>query len=239
MNTLDGKTVFITGAAGGLGHVLVNEFLNQGARVAAGFHTQNPFTETECLLPVAGDVTSPDQVNAAMNTVIEKWKTIDVLINNAGITVDNLSWKLSDDDWDQVLDTNLKGPFLCCRAVSRAMLKQRGGHIINITSFSAAHGNHGQSNYAAAKAGLIGLTESLARELGPRNVRVNALMPGFIESPMTAKLKPGQLQQFAKTNCLNRLNDPAEVARFIAFLVTTQNISGQVFQLDSRIGRWT
>jgi 3-oxoacyl-[acyl-carrier protein] reductase len=134
---------------------------------------------------------------------------------------------------------HLKGAFLCSQAVLRPMLKQRDGHILNVASFSARTGNRGQANYAAAKAGLLGLTTSLAKEVGSRNVRVNAILPGVLPTPMTASLTPEQLETFATANALGRLNDPAEVARFAAFLAGTQNISGQVFQLDSRIARWT
>jgi len=161
------------------------------------------------------------------------------LINNAGIVRDAGLWEMADDDWDRVLDVNLKGAFLCVQEVSKVMIRQRAGHIINISSFSGRTGQRGQANYAAAKAGLFGLTASLARELGSRNVRVNAILPGVLPTKMTANLTESEIDQFAAANALGRINSLDEVARFIAFLAGTQNISGQLFQLDSRIAPWT
>ena len=138
-----------------------------------------------------------------------------------------------------MLDVNLRGAFLCARAVARPMIRQRDGHIINLSSLAARRGPAGQSSYAAAKAGLVGLTQSLAKELGSRNVRVNAIFPGMMPTNMTAKMSAEQLAAFAHANALGRINSPDEVARFIVFLATTQNISGQVFALDSRIAPWT
>lgn len=233
------RVALITGASGGLGRAFVAEFLAQGWRVAAGFHRENVHCESDSLLPLPLDVTSRDSVEAAVAQALARWPRVDLLIHNAGNTADNLSWLLTDDDWQRVLDVHLKGAFLCAQAVLRPMLKQRDGHILNVASFSARTGNRGQANYAAAKAGLLGLTTSLAKEIGSRNVRVNALLPGVLATPMTAGLTPQQLAAFAAANALGRLNDPAEVARFAAFLAGTRNISGQCFQLDSRIARWT
>ena len=215
------------------------EFIAQGWRVAAGFHRENTHTETDQLWPLRLDVTSRENVEEAIAQVLFGWQRVDLLINNAANTADNLSWQLSDDDWQRVLDVHLKGAFLCSQAVLRPMMKQRDGHILNIASFSARTGNRGQANYAAAKAALLGLTTSLAKEVGSRNVRVNALLPGVLPTSMTASLTPEQLAAFAAANALGRINDLAEVARFAAFLAGTQNISGQFFQLDSRIARWT
>ncbi|KAF0179433.1 MAG: 3-oxoacyl-acyl-carrier protein reductase [Limisphaerales bacterium] len=233
------RVALITGASGGLGRALVAEFLAQGWRVAAGFHHENAHAESEVLLPLPLDVTSRDAVASGVAQVLSRWQRVDLLINNAGNTADKLVGQLTDDDWQRVLDVHLKGAFLCSQAVLRPMLKQRDGHILNVASFSARTGNRGQANYAAAKAALLGLTTSLAKEAGSRNVRVNALLPGVLPTPMTASLTPEQLAGFAAANALGRLNDPAEVARFAAFLAGTQNISGQLFQLDSRIARWT
>ncbi len=233
------RVALITGASGGLGSALVAEFIAQGWRVAAGFHRENTHTETDQLWPLRLDVTSRENVEEAIAQVLFGWQRVDLLINNAANTADNLSWQLSDDDWQRVLDVHLKGAFLCSQAVLRPMMKQRDGHILNIASFSARTGNRGQANYAAAKAALLGLTTSLAKEVGSRNVRVNALLPGVLPTSMTASLTPEQLAAFAAANALGRINDLAEVARFAAFLAGTQNISGQFFQLDSRIARWT
>ena len=233
------RVALITGASGGLGSALVAEFIAQGWRVVAGFHRENSHVETDKLWPLRLDVTSRENVKEAIAQVTFRWERIDLLINNAGNTADNLVSQLTNDDWQRVFDVHLKGAFLCSQAVLRPMLKQRDGHILNIASFSARTGNRGQSNYAAAKAALLGLTTSLAKEVGSRNVRVNALLPGVLPTPMTASLTPEQLADFAAANALGRINDLAEVARFAAFLAGTQNISGQFFQLDSRIARWT
>ncbi|NBR84706.1 MAG: SDR family NAD(P)-dependent oxidoreductase [Verrucomicrobia bacterium] len=233
------RVALVTGASGGLGRAFVAELLAQGWRVAAGFHRENVHPEAEQLYPLRLDVTARENVADAVAAILTRWQRIDLLINNAGLLADNWSWHLGDDDWQRVLDVHLKGAFLCAQAVLRPMLKQRDGHILNIASFSARTGNTGQANYAAAKAGLLGLTTSLAKEVGSRNVRVNALLPGVLPTQMIAGLTPQQLAAFAAANALGRLNDLAEVARFAAFLATTQNISGQLFQLDSRIARWS
>lgn len=233
------KVALITGASGGLGRALVAEFLAQGWCVAAGYHRENIHQEADALLPLPLDVTSREAVQSGVAQILSRWQRLDLLINNAGNTADNLSWQLTDEDWQRVLDVHLKGAFLCAQAALRPMLQQRDGHILNIASFSARTGNRGQANYAAAKAALLGLTTSLAKEAGLRNVRVNALLPGVLPTPMTASLTPKQVAAFAEANALGRLNELDEVARFAAFLAGTRNISGQCFQLDSRIARWT
>ena len=235
---LNSRVALITGAAGGLGKALVSEFAAQGWRVAAGWHRSVILPEGKLVWPVKLDVTDQSSVKQAVALVLERWGRVDLLINNAGCTADQLAWQITDEDWQQVLAVNLKGSFLCSQAVVRPMLKQRSGQIINLASFAGRHGARGQASYAAAKAGLLGLTESLAKELGSRNIRVNAILPGVLPTPMTAKLSEAQLATFAAANALGRLNAVAEVARFIAFLASTENISGQLFQLDSRIGRW-
>ena len=235
---LNSQVALITGAAGGLGKALVSEFAAQGWRVAAGWHRSVILPEGKLVWPVKLDVTDQSSVKQAVALVLERWGRVDLLINNAGCTADQLAWQITDEDWQQVLAVNLKGSFLCSQAVVRPMLKQRSGQIINLASFAGRHGARGQASYAAAKAGLLGLTESLAKELGSRNIRVNAILPGVLPTPMTAKLSEAQLATFAAANALGRLNAVAEVARFIAFLASTENISGQLFQLDSRIGRW-
>lgn len=229
----------VTGAAGGLGTALVAELRTQGWRVAAAQHRLQHHAETEDVLPVTLDVTDPAAVGAAVDTVLALWRRIDLLVHNAGFALDGACWQLGEEEWDRVVAVNLKGAFLCARAVLRPMLRQREGHIINISSFSGRAGARGQANYAAAKAGLLGLTQSLAREVGSRNVRVNAVLPGVLPTAMTAGLTPGQMEDFARANALGRINSTDEVARFIAFLATTKNVSGQVFQLDSRVAPWT
>lgn len=227
----------ITGAAGGLGQALTVAFVSQGWRVAAGFH-RAPVEENNFIHAVPLDVTSRASVEQAVEKILSHGGRIDALINNAGVTADQLLVQMSDDEWTRALEVNLKGAFLCSQAVARSMIKRRDGHIINIASHSGRVGQRGQANYAAAKAGLLGLTASLAKELGSRNVRVNAVLPGVLPTPMTAALTEGQRAAYAAANALGRLNDADEVARFVAFLATTKNISGQIFPLDSRVARW-
>ena len=233
------RVALITGAAGGLGQELVRQFAAQGWQVALGYHRTEPVVQGDGFLTVPLDLSDRASVVSAINAVMERWGRLDALVNNAGVTADALSWQISEEDWDRVLAVNLKGAFLCAQAALRPMLRQRGGHIINIGSFSGRAGQRGQANYAAAKAGLIGLTESLAKEVGSRNVRVNAILPGVLPTPMTAKISETQLTDYAGANALGRINSLSEVAEFIVFLATMQNVSGQVFQLDSRIARWT
>ena len=239
-DTVQSRVVLVTGAAGGLGRELVAEFAAQGWRVAAAWH-QQPFGDprSDSIQPVQLDVTNRANVEAVVDEILRRWGQIDVLVNNAGMTADALVSRMTLENWDHALDANLKGAFLCSQAVLRPMMKQRDGHIINLSSHSALAGTAGQSNYAAAKAGLIGLTQSLAREMGGRNVRVNAVLPGVLPTPMTQSLSANTLTQFATANALGRINDLSEVARFIVFLAGMRNASGQVFQLDSRIRAWT
>jgi 3-oxoacyl-[acyl-carrier protein] reductase len=235
----DSPVVIVTGAGGGLGSALVAEFAAKGWRVVAGFHGTPPPGENERILNVAFDVTSAATITAMVDQVLSRWGRVDALVNNAGLTDDKESWQMDEATWQRVLDVNLKGAFLCAQAVCRRMIRQRDGHIISVSSFSGRAGQRGQANYAAAKAGLFGLTASLAQEVGSRNVRVNAVLPGVLSTRMTAKLSEAELQQFAEANALGRINSLDEVAGFIVFLASTRNISGQVFQLDSRIAPWT
>lgn len=234
------RVVLVTGAAGGLGRALVGEFAVQGWCVAAGWHRDRfPEPESATLCPVRFDVTDRTQADAAIDEVVRRWGRVDALISNAGVTADGTLAPMSDDDWNRVIDVNLKGAFLGARAALRPMIAQRDGHIIHVGSFSGRVGARGQANYAAAKAGLIGLTQSLAREAGARNIRVNAVLPGVLPTPMTAGLEAATMAEFTRANALGRTNTLDEVARFMVFLAATQNISGQVFQLDSRIAPWT
>jgi len=232
------KVVMVTGAGGGLGRALVTEFRKQRWRVAAGYRIESPPAGDADVLPLQMDVTNSESVRGGVEKMLDHWQRVDVLVNNAGVAQDAALPQMDDESWEQVLAVNLKGAFLCAQAVSRAMIKQRDGHIINVSSFSGRAGQRGQTNYAAAKAGQFGLTTALARELGSRNVRVNAILPGVLPTRMTASRSPDEMQQFAAANTLGRINSVEEVARFIVFLAGTQNISGQLFQLDSRIAPW-
>lgn len=233
------KVVLITGAGGGLGQALVDQFTREGWRVVAGFHSVPPVSTAPAVLPVRLDVSDRASVESAVAETLKSFGRLDALINNAGLIADGACGQMSDEDWARVLDVNLRGAFLCSQAVVRTMMRQRDGHIINLSSFGGRAGARGQSNYAAAKAGLLGLTQSLAKELGSRNVRVNAILPGVLPTKMTAHLGAEKLDAFARANALGRINSLDEVARFIAFLASTRNISGQFFQLDSRIASWT
>lgn len=233
------SVVWITGAAGGLGSVLVDSFSQAGWRVAAGWHRTALTTVGERILPVKVDVTDPESPVRALDLILQKWGRLDVLINNAGIARDNLVPRMSLQEWQEVLDVNLKGAFRCAQIAVRPMMRQREGQIINITSHGGKVGRAGQANYSASKAALFGFTQSLAREVGSRNVRVNAVSPGFLKTPLVDKLTEDQLSEHAAANALGRLNESEEVARFLVFLAGTRNISGQIFQLDSRITTWS
>lgn len=233
------RVVCITGAAGGLGRELVSTFRSQGDTVVAGVRANHPFEPGDELWPLPLEVTQAAQVEEAFQRIQERLGRLDVLINNAGVTRDGLLTQLTDREWDEVMNVNLRGAYLCSRAALPALTACRAGHIINIASFAARKGHAGQSNYVAAKAGLLGLTQALAKELGSQGVQVNAVLPGVLPTRMTAHLSPARLAALAAENVLGKLNDPAEVARFTWFLTTLKNVSGQVFQLDSRLSRWT
>ncbi len=234
------EVVVITGAAGGLGRALVEAFGGAGWRVAAAGHRTPPpaFTGEPGVWCTQADVTDPGAVSGLVAGVLERWGRVDVLVCNAGVTADRLLLQMDDASWDRVLDVNLKGAFLCARAVLDPMVRQGGGHILNVASLAGRSGARGQANYAAAKAGLIGLTLALAREVGGQGIRVNAILPGVLATAMTAGLSPGALEAFTQANVLGRLGDPRDVARTVVAIAGARGVSGQVFQLDSRIARW-
>lgn len=209
--------VIITGGTGDLGQALAEEFLRSGAKV---------------LHPGRADLDVGDA--ESVSAFFDRAGQIDILVNNAGITGDALFARLGEEDWDSVLRTNLKGAFLCSQAAARRMIRNRSGCIVQIGSYSALHPPAGQSAYAASKAGLIGLTKSLAKELGPRNIRVNCVLPGFLETRMTAGLTESVRSAALARHSLGRFNTREEAARFVRFLTTLEHVSGQVFQLDSR-----
>lgn len=229
----------VTGASGGLGGELCRQLAAGGWRVIGAARSVGQIPAVDGIEPTSLDVSDAENVTSAVNQICASAGRIDLLVNCAGATRDELICRMSEEAWNQVIDVNLKGAFLCAKAVARKMMKQRDGHIVNVSSFAAMRGHPGQANYVAAKAGLIGLTQSMASELGARNVRVNAVLPGVMPSRMTEGLSEARLKELAAANALNRLNDVSEVARFIVFVATTRNISGQVFNLDSRIAPWT
>jgi 3-oxoacyl-[acyl-carrier protein] reductase len=187
---------------------------------------------------VAGDVADPEQAEALVERVESELGDIDALVNNAGVTRDTLIARMSDEDWDAVLDTNLRGTFHMCRAVSRKMLRRRAGSIVNLTSVVGLHGNAGQVNYAASKAGIVGLTKSLAKELGIRGVRANAIAPGYIDTELTGVL-PGEVRDLILGNTpLGRLGTPEDVAGAVRFLCSDEAgfVTGEVLLVDGGLG---
>ncbi len=243
MGTLDGKRAIVTGASRGIGRAIALELARQGARVVVNF-ASNAAAADEVVaaivamggeaLAVGADVRTADGAGRLVAACLEGFGGLDILVNNAGITRDTLLMRMSEDDWDAVLDTNLKGAFHCIKAAQRPMLKQRSGRIISIGSVSGLVGNAGQANYAAAKAGLVGLIKSVARELGARGITCNLVAPGFVETDMTAKLPAGILETALSHIPLGRLGRPEDVAAAVAFLASdaAAYITGQVLCMD-------
>jgi len=237
---LDGKVALVTGSGRGIGRAIAAELAcGLGARVAVldrdYEHALEVADEIECgARGFRIDVTDQSAIDACVEEVERDLGPIEVLVNNAGITRDNLLARLSEEHWDQVLDVNLKGPYFTMKAVSRGMIKRRSGRIINIASVVGLVGNKGQANYAASKAGLIGLTKSAAKELASRNIRVNAVCPGFIETDMTAKLSAEARGALSAQIALGRFGTPEDVAAAVAFLASdaASYITGQVIVVD-------
>ena len=216
---LEGKVAVVTGASRGIGRAIAEELLKQGAKVVG------TSTSAEGAVKVPGvgkvlNVREAAQVDAFVDEVQKQLGDIAILVNNAGITKDNLALRLKDADWDEVMDTNLRAVFRLSRAVLRGMMKARWGRIINITSIVGASGNAGQANYAAAKAGVVGMTKSLARELGSRNITVNCVAPGFIDTDMTRALSEEQRNALLGQIPLGRLGSGADVAAAVAYLAS-------------------
>ncbi|MFZ5981253.1 MAG: 3-oxoacyl-[acyl-carrier-protein] reductase [Candidatus Zixiibacteriota bacterium] len=233
------KTVIVTGSARGIGQVIARRFAVKGARVVINDLDEAAVQKTASeigpsALGVRGDVTSPDDVKNLFDVALEKFGSIDVVVNNAGITRDGLLVRMNESDWDLVLDINLKGAFLVTKTASKIMMKQRSGRIINISSVVGITGNAGQVNYAASKAGLIGLTKTSARELASRGITVNAIAPGFIETEMTRQLPEKARAALIAGITLNRLGSPDDVASAALFLASdlASYITGQVLVVD-------
>lgn len=233
----------ITGGTRGIGLAIAERMVAEGYDLLLTYRGDHDAAEeakkalansSQRVEVVSADISDPDGAKSTIDKATEEFGKIDVLINNAGITRDNLIMRMSEEDWDAVLDTNLKGAFLASKAVVRPMLRQRGGRIINITSVVGRMGNPGQANYAAAKAGLIGLTKTLAKEVGSRGITVNAVAPGFIDTRLTDVLSDDLKQQLLDATPLGRFGTVEDVANAVAFLASDQAsyITGQVLSVD-------
>ena len=238
---LQDQVALVTGASRGIGRAIAFALAQEGAKVVVNYSSSAAAAESVVAeiqqqggeaLALQADVSQTEQVDQLVEKTQEKWGKIDILVNNAGITKDNLLIRMKLEDWQAVLALNLTGVFLCTRAVGKLMLKQRRGRIINIASVSGQMGNPGQANYSAAKAGVIGLTKTLAKEFASRGITVNAVAPGFIETDMTHDLKA---EEILKLIPLGRFGKPEEVAQMVSFLASnpaSAYITGQVFNVD-------
>jgi 3-oxoacyl-[acyl-carrier protein] reductase len=244
--SLEGKVALVTGASRGIGHTIAMRLGAAGARVVVNdiVFRDGPKAATDALRSVGAEaqviqanITDADQVQKMFQQVEAEWGSVDILVNNAGITRDNLLMRMSEEDWDTVLTVNLKGAFLCCRAAARSMIRKRWGRIINISSVVALAGNPGQVNYSASKAGLIGVTRTLARELASRYITVNALAPGFIDTDMVKTMSEDARQQALARVPMGRLGTPEDVAAVVAFLSSEEAgyLTGQVIGVDGGI----
>jgi 3-oxoacyl-[acyl-carrier protein] reductase len=236
--SLEGKTALVTGASKGIGRAIAEELARAGASVVVGYRSGKDDAE-ELATAIGGravqaDVSSP----ADARRLVEEAGDVDVLVNNAGLTRDGLLARMSDDDWDTVIATNLSSIFYTCRAVTRPMMKKRAGSIVNISSVVGVHGNWGQTNYAASKAGIIGFTKSLARELGSRNVRANVVAPGYVKTQLTEVLPEDATKAMIANTPLGRVAEPVEVAGAVRFLASDAAafITGEVLLVDGGLG---
>ena len=230
----------ITGSSRGLGKIIAFAFGKQGSRVVVHYRDKKSkaddvASEIKESIVLKAEVGDPEKVNALVDDVINKWGGIDVLVNNAGITKEALLIKTSGRDFDDIVNTNLKGPFNFIRAAGRHMMRRRRGHIINVSSFAGIKGKEGLSAYSASKAGLIGLTVTAARELARYNIMVNAVLPGYMLTDMGGGSSERARDIALRESLVKEFSDPDNVAEFICYLAKTKGITGQVFNLDSRI----
>jgi len=236
--SLEGKLALVTGASRGIGRAIAQELSRAGASVVVGYRTGRE--EAEALAQELGgraiqaDVSSPEDAKR----LVEEAGDLDVLVNNAGLTRDTVLARMSDDDWQTVIDTNLSSIFYTCRAVVRPMMKRRSGSIVNVSSIVGVHGNFGQANYAASKAGIIGFTKSLARELGSRSIRANVVAPGYVKSQLTDVLPEEATAAMIASTPLGRVAEPSEIAGAVRFLASDEAsfITGEVLLVDGGLG---
>ena len=243
MKRFEGKNALVTGGTRGIGRAIVQALARDGARVAFTFRSSVEDAESLAaelleagaeVLAFQGDVAAARSAEEAVNGVLDAWGSLDVLVNNAGVTRDGLLLRMSEEDWDTVIETNLKSLFHFCKAAYRPMMKQRGGRIVNLASISGVTGNAGQTNYAASKSGIIGFSKSLARELAARNVTVNVVAPGFVATDMTAAMTDAARDAMLSAVPLGRWAEPNEIASAVAFLASddAQYITGHVLHVD-------
>ena len=239
---LEGKVALITGGARGIGQAIGMAFAKEGADIVVADVNmeiaQKTASEIEALgrkvLALDMDVTNYEKVEEGINKILDKFGKVDILVHNAGITKDNLLLRMSQAEWDAVINVNLKGTFNCIRAVCRPMVKQRSGRIISIASIIGLMGNPGQANYAASKAGIIALTKTVAKELASRNINANAVAPGFIQTEMTAKLPEELKKKMLEAIPLGKLGTPQDIAKVCLFLASEESsyITGQTITVD-------
>src|SRR5690606_19580856 len=240
---INGKVALVTGASRGIGRTIALELAKAGAKVAVNYSgseqkANEVVDEIKALgqeaIAIQANVSDADSVQNMVKEVISTFGSLDILVNNAGITRDNLLMRMKENEWDDVININLKGVFLCAKAVTRQMMKQRSGRIINISSIVGVSGNPGQANYVAAKSGVIGLTKTSAKELASRGITVNAIAPGFITTDMTDKLDAEVRDQTLKQIPLARFGDPADIANVVVFLASEDSryMTGQTLHVD-------
>lgn len=242
MGHIEDQVAIVTGGAQGIGKAVAFTLAEAGASIVVGDLNEEVARKTAQEMEEKGwraiavkvDVGDADSVDSMIERTLDSFSRIDILINNAGITRDSLLIRMGEEEWDTVMRVNLKGVFICTRAVAKVMMKQRSGRIVNISSIVGLIGNPGQSNYAAAKAGIIGLTKSVARELAPRGITVNAVAPGFIETDMTRDLPEKAKEAFLNVIPLGRAGSPEDVARVVSFLVSDDAayMTGQTLHVD-------
>jgi 3-oxoacyl-[acyl-carrier protein] reductase len=236
--SLSGKTALVTGGSRGIGHAIAAELARAGASVVVGYRSGADEAEAVAAeiggRAVQADVSDP----ADAARLVEDAGDLDILVNNAGVTRDGVLARMSDDDWREVIETNLSSVFYTCRAVTRPMMRKRSGSIVNVGSIVGVHGNFGQANYGASKAGLIGFTKSLARELGSRGVRANVVAPGYVTTRLTDEIPEEGRQAMLAATPLGRLGDPADVAGAVRFLCSDEAsfITGEVLLVDGGLG---